>query len=638
MKKSFGKAFAITFGLLCFLPGCQGSKGTNVSIASESEWGMVFDLHEVCEINSEGFLNEDYGLSVGDASICCYTQDGGTTWTRAKNNSADRYCLDLVNESLAFCGGEGKEVRVTKDGGKTWQDAGKTECLALGHTGIDFIDENIGWVNTANQVAATSDGGKTYTELKIPEEIEWISAIHLRTKEDGYILATDGSLYRTKDGGKSFDKKKIELNVLDGSYDYDGTKGKLYYEVVPLSDLTFFDENNGTIAVICRRADKTRWVFVLTTGDGGDTWSADRVSVPADFVPKRLFLSEDGNYLSVGSRDRMVLLKRTTAGTTEPTEAPTAVPTAEPTKAPTAVPTKEPTKAPTPVPVKPLVEKESTYQLVRETNPASSVHIEGFLDENFGVAVGYSGATFYTEDGGATWTESENTSMCRFCLDIIRKDLIFSGGNGSDVRMSRDGGKIFEVLQDAKGLFSINTGISFTDEKVGWVCTNDKLVMTTDGTENWSTVTTPKEIKKIGAIELLSEKEGYVLATNGSLYFTKDGGTSWKETNVSLATYGAYNASTKKSEMKKASVATAAMAFLDERNGRIALICNQKDGTIKVYVITTTDGGENYVSEQIALPDGFTPSRIYLSENGQFLTIGGTGKALVFKSATSILD
>ena len=67
---------------------------------------------------------------------------------------------------------------------------------------------------------------------------------------------------------------------------------------------------------------------------------------------------------------------------------------------------------------------ESSWTVVLDTKISHKTNIAGFLNENYGITVGYNGEIHYTNDGGKTWPNSKNSSMCRFCLDIVNENLI----------------------------------------------------------------------------------------------------------------------------------------------------------------------------------------------------------------------
>ena len=52
-----------------------------------------------------GFMNELFGIAVGDDGVLNYIRDGGQTWTQSENESMELYGLDILDEQFAIgCG------------------------------------------------------------------------------------------------------------------------------------------------------------------------------------------------------------------------------------------------------------------------------------------------------------------------------------------------------------------------------------------------------------------------------------------------------------------------------------------------------------------------------------------------------
>lgn len=285
--------------------GCSKSKDTS---ASAAKWGIVIDSSISHPSNIEGFLNENCGLTVGFGGEIHYSNDQGQTWPKAENSSMCRYCLDIIDENLAWSGGNGYNVRVTKDGGKTWSAVSDVNLGTIHHS-IDFLDDKTGWIASTKKCAKTNDGGITWTVLDLPEEITSIAAMALRTPEDGYILTNNGLLYTTNDGGLSWTSK--DLNLSDyGVIDEKGKPG-LYKKSVSLADICFTDENNGIIIFSGVVPGEGVKAFCLTSNNGGETWTSEELDPKEGFIVNRVYITGDGQYLTLGSNEgQLLVLKR----------------------------------------------------------------------------------------------------------------------------------------------------------------------------------------------------------------------------------------------------------------------------------------------------------------------------------------
>jgi photosystem II stability/assembly factor-like uncharacterized protein len=290
------------------------AEATPTAVPAESsatlatDWSVVVDNQITHPSNIAGFPNDKFGITVGPSGEIHYTDDGGKTWPRAKNNSLCRFSLDIVDENLIWCGGNGGNVRVSKDGGKTWSAV--TDIVLGGmHSNIDFVDDTTGWIASALKLAATTDGGKTWTELTLPEKTKGIAAVCLRTPKDGYLLYNNGLFFTTKDGGATWSKQDLGFD----QYEITDSKNQpgLYKSNMAPADISFTDENNGTIVFTGAMPGKGGKTWCLTTTDGGKTWTSELFAPIDGFLAARVFLSGDGKYLTLGANNnRIIVFKR----------------------------------------------------------------------------------------------------------------------------------------------------------------------------------------------------------------------------------------------------------------------------------------------------------------------------------------
>ncbi len=288
---------ALILALCLSLASCAGGSG----------WTPVSKSSIEFNDNMDGFLNENYGITVGFQGEIRYTTDGGKTWPRAENSSMCRFSLDIVDESLAWTGGNGSQIRVSHDGGKTWTAVTDSPLGGI-VSGIDFIDDKIGWICTNARLANTTDGGTTWNPIEMPSEAAGIAAIQLRTENDGYLLSRNGLLFITADGGASWSTRDIEM----AKYEILNEKGEagFYKFNSAVADIAFTDENNGKIVFCGTAPNKGSLVWSLNTTNGGETWKAEQIEVEEGFATNRIFLSTDGQFLTLGSFSRDVILMK----------------------------------------------------------------------------------------------------------------------------------------------------------------------------------------------------------------------------------------------------------------------------------------------------------------------------------------
>ena len=181
-----------------------------------------------------------------------------------------------------------RDIKVSTDSGQTWES---TETPGHPDCKISFVDKDTGWVISSLQLRATADGGATWNELDLPGGVAKVTAISLRTADEGYLMTSDGDLYRTQDGGKSWSSLPLDLAEYEDYADMDLLPSNL-----PSAAIRFFDAEEGVVVVSLVGGGKS-YVLALRTYDGGQTW--DQEIIPVDIgVP---YLSRDGKFLTINS-------------------------------------------------------------------------------------------------------------------------------------------------------------------------------------------------------------------------------------------------------------------------------------------------------------------------------------------------
>lgn len=285
-------------------PEAEASVAT---IPMATDWSVVVDTKITHATNISGFLNENFGVTVGYGGEIHYTEDGGKTWPQSFNGSACRFSLDIVDENLMWCGGNGNNVRYSEDGAESFKAVSDVNLGGM-HSSIDFIDDTTGWIAASKKMAATKDGGDTWTELTYPAEVKGIAALQLRTPEEGYLLSNNGLFYITKDGGASWSLLQ-DLNFAQYGIVAD-VKGTIGLAKINQSqaDISFTDENNGIIVFTGTIPGEGNLTVFLTTTDGGETWDVERFEPIEGFAPAKVFLSGDGKYLTLGTSDNHTMV------------------------------------------------------------------------------------------------------------------------------------------------------------------------------------------------------------------------------------------------------------------------------------------------------------------------------------------
>ncbi len=266
---------------------------------------------------------------------------------------------------------------------------------------------------------------------------------------------------------------------------------------------------------------------------------------------------------------------------------------------------------------------ESNWTVVLDSQISHPTNIAGYLNENFGITVGFAGEIHYSNDGGQTWPRSENSSMCRFCLDIVDENLAWCGGNGNSVRVTNDGGKTWKAVTDAN-LDGGHANIDFVDATNGWIASQKKCAVTTDGGTTWTMLTLPEDVKSIAAICLRTTNDAYLMTHNGLFFKTGDGGATWNKYDLKIEDYEVYDSKSNPG-LAKNNVAVADISFSDENNGLIVFTGMTPGKGNNAWCLTTTDGGTTWVPEKFAPAEGFSPTKVFISGDCKYITMGSYG-------------
>src|SRR6185503_14324566 len=189
-------------------------------------------------------------------------------------------------------------------------------------------------------------------------------------------------------------------------------------------------------------------------------------------------------------------------------------------------PTQVLTSTPTPL--------SGPWQVVGVYNEDQSIMTAGFLNELVVATGGVLGQMAYAGDGAQTWLQTDARSDCRYGIEIVSPQVIWTCGGATNVRKSVDGGRTWQVLAAFGNAFTITNpchSMSFLDENIGWLANSNLFGTTIDGGVSWTMQALPETANKIATIDTYDGSEGYLLDQNGVLFFTQDDGAHWRESS-----------------------------------------------------------------------------------------------------------
>ncbi|MFH0930153.1 MAG: YCF48-related protein [Candidatus Moraniibacteriota bacterium] len=299
--------------------------------------------------------------------------------------------------------------------------------------------------------------------------------------------SSDGGVFRSDDGGKSFVQKvKIDEKTAIGSVD-----------VLSLA----VNPQNGNEAYIGTKSNG-----VLKTTDAGETWQAVKVSPNA--VTKAYAIAIDSinsniAYVAAIADGRGKILKSVDAG----------------------------------------MDWKEIY-----TEPSSGPFVLSLaLDPNDPQKI-YAGTTkkqiISSDNGGNTWKNlyTAKAEITKIAVDNFNSSLVYFAINQSGLVRTKDGGKGFENLAEQK-IFTDKvipnrvTAIAVDPKKGDWIYigTDAGLLRSKDGGDNWELVkvlNSPKENAIRGIAINPQNSDEIIYGAAQAFYKSVDGGQSWATTQL----------------------------------------------------------------------------------------------------------
>jgi hypothetical protein len=138
--------------------------GDYAAIIRSTDGGTTWEDKTIDSLASQGyafrgcyFENKDTGWVVGDYRII-YTEDGGNSWTLQKTASYRLYGIDFIDQNEGWVAGTGGTIFHTTNRGTNWnsQTSGTTYSLR----DVQFLSSTKGWTcGLSGQVRYTINGG-----------------------------------------------------------------------------------------------------------------------------------------------------------------------------------------------------------------------------------------------------------------------------------------------------------------------------------------------------------------------------------------------------------------------------------------------------------------------------------------------
>lgn len=506
------------------------------------------------------------------------TSDGGARWT-ATRLSHGLGSLDFVTPSVgwaielgstapaAYPGGGplGRLVR-TADGGRTWTDAGAGTVAT-----VCFLDARHGWATGGSVVRRTLDGGRTWRVVsKRPDEAFAF---------DRTLACQGGALWLFQDlmGGAGGHSNYAGWRSTDGGRTWRQVMSNAFFDLKPTSIGHADDEPgpfvapNPSTSVELGVSPAAQETSVTITLDGGRTWRTTTLVGLAAGGEIAFPDPRHGYVLGWDHGQRDVLLATSDGGRTWSERWPTTTPSPV-----DAIAFVSPTVgfglgvAGDARSVLMSVNAGASWTGAGELPEPADTWIGdpnrlSFTDASHGWVATSAGHVLATTDGGRSWrrvtlptgmgpiTEVAFADPLRGCVAAIASDTTSkaeaSTGDGGrtwtpvpgtvqPVAACARGEAGRSVAAAAAGRTTLLTPqLTFLDDRTAWLLTDLGLDWTADGGATWDGVGWPSPQLPNGEsafggpfeVTFASPTEGWMLADDGSIFRTTDGGRSWSE-------------------------------------------------------------------------------------------------------------
>jgi len=142
------------------------------------------------------------GWAVGQLSTVLHTSDGGKTWQRQSTPKDDQgvhlFAVQAVSAQQALVVGEWGTRLLTEDGGRTWRD----DSLTISEEHPQFV-----WLTVPDQEKVRR-GEKVFEDVTL-NDVSCLTS----NRQFCWIIGEFAYLFRSEDGGRSWERGKIESGI-----------------------------------------------------------------------------------------------------------------------------------------------------------------------------------------------------------------------------------------------------------------------------------------------------------------------------------------------------------------------------------------------------------------------------------------
>lgn len=436
-------------------------------------------------------------VAVGDNGFVHRSGDGGVSWQSLHHELLGQLWTVHHGDGLTIAAGNGGRVYRSTDGGRTW-DHNRVPDLGQVIRDVHVVSRHHivgvgGNLSNTGRVVVSRDGGDSWDVVDPGiaisfRSVDFIDSLH------GWATGTYGYFLSTSDGGDSWTHHPSE--TLYGA---------------ALNTIRFRSRDTGVAAGESGR--------LFTTHDGGFTWHASPQRDKSVFRDAAWL--DDSTVVVTGEHQQ---LRSTDAGLTwnemlvgwrflgisfDPSGR---------------------------IGMSVGIGGDMAYSSDRGETWVSRFrgkggpNIEDLASHPSGgmIAVGYGGGILFSRDFGDTWDYAhapyENDRLQRVAYPSPEHAVTFTA-EGS-LYHSDDGGESWNrrIHEFPRRLYDM----SFADEQTGWITGDRVILKTVNGGITWSVDSTSVQ-HRLWGVQALSTTHAYATGDGGVLFYTENGGETWKE-------------------------------------------------------------------------------------------------------------
>lgn len=241
------------------------------------------------------FVDALYGWAVGQPGIILKSNNSGETWEiKAKNmNLSDKKpftsfsSVFFIDRNTGWICGEDGVILYTQDGGNTWTEQYCGEEIDLQK--IVFVTKELGLCIGGANIFYTSNGGaKWKLQFNYDTGDTRFCDLAFINLKAGYAITSDGHLFRTPDGGQSWD---LESTFIRENTEEQLVKGRTWHSFLNWLFNVFeqreLSQSNWTLSIINK--DKLK-IWIAGEKEGLFVYPAYEDIKTLDIVRQRIIL------------------------------------------------------------------------------------------------------------------------------------------------------------------------------------------------------------------------------------------------------------------------------------------------------------------------------------------------------------